>query len=183
MLACLLNSTSYCRFYYFCSSFLDLDLWCWMAYPVRNLFWIPNSGPLGVLFHFEGQMVMWAPFISWKPFFLLLHLNYVPVSYLLNAGHRLRYLIALYKKLMNLYLYPCMVHLSQCILKLIGKSLTCLQNSKSPHWFMIWSNYLALAFNSSHNLATVNPVTPFILWNEVKWSHSVVSDSLWPHGL
>jgi len=180
MLACLLNSTSYCRFYYFCSSFLDLDLWCWMAYPVRNLFWIPNSGPLGVLFHFEGQMVMWAPFISWKPFFLLLHLNYVPVSYLLNAGHRLRYLIALYKKLMNLYLYPCMVHLSQCILKLIlvyktrrvliglwYDQITCPQHSIP---LTMWQQSTQSPFFS-------------LKWSEVKWSRLVVSDCLWPHGL
>ena len=81
-------------------------------------------------------------------------------------GISLRYSTALYK-LLNLYLYPCMVHLSQGSLKLIGKSFTCLQNLKSPHWFMIWSNYLALAFDPPHNLAKINPVPPFLLWSEV----------------
>ena len=81
------------------------------------------------------------------------------------------YLTVLYKKLLNLYLYPCMVHLSQCILKLIGKSLTCLQNSKSPHWFMIWSNYLVLAFNPLHSVCGNNqPSHHFFLWSEVKWN-------------
>ena len=92
-------------------------------------------------------------------------------------GISLCYLTALYKKLSNLYLCPCMVHLSQCILKLIGKSLTCLQNLKSPHWFMIWSNYLSLAFNPPPNLATINPVSPFFF--EVKWNEEKSLSCVW----